>query len=62
MSKKIRIILIILSCFLAVAIIGVAYLGLAFPKVSDAPELTVAGTETQIARGEYLANHDCRLY
>lgn len=36
---------------------GVIYLFTAFPNVPPPPEITVEGTEAQVERGKYLANH-----
>ncbi|MBI1221864.1 MAG: c-type cytochrome [Bacteroidetes bacterium] len=36
---------------------GLTYLHVAFPKVADAPEITIEHTPERLARGEYLANH-----
>ncbi len=43
----------------AAVIVGGGYLWLhaAFPKVSDAPDITVERTPERVARGEYLAQH-----
>lgn len=36
---------------------GIIYLFVAFPNVPPPPEITVDGTEAQVERGKYLANH-----
>jgi mono/diheme cytochrome c family protein len=55
MNKLIRL-CVALVVFVAAC---VAYLLLAFPKVPKAPDLKVAGTPEQIARGKYLATAVC---
>ena len=56
--KRLKKILLWLLVILAVAIGGgISYLMLAFPKVDDAPELTIEVTPELVAKGEYLANH-----
>ncbi len=45
------------ASLLALILIAVSTIFLIFPRVSAAPDLKVAGTAEQIARGDYLFNH-----
>lgn len=51
----------VLFSVLGVIVLGIGgsiiYLFAAFPNVPPPPEITVAGTEAQVERGKYLANH-----
>lgn len=53
--KKIFLSLLLLVALLIVG--GLSYVKLVLPNVGPAPELKIAGTADQIARGKYLANH-----
>ena len=56
--RKIAKVLLSLALFLlVVGAAALAVLFLRFPRVEPAPELAVAGTPEQVARGRYLANH-----
>jgi len=45
------------AALLVFILVAVSAIFLVFPRVSAAPELKVAGTADQIARGDYLFNH-----
>lgn len=46
------------AALLAIALAAVSVVFLVFPRVSAAPDLKVAGAAAQIARGDYLFNHE----
>lgn len=50
-------ILWVLFVIVAVAGAGIIYLYTTYPDVDPPPEITVEGTEKQVERGEYLAEH-----
>lgn len=51
-------VLVVVGGLMAVGILGLVYhLNTNFPNVGPAPDIQVAGTPEQIARGRYLANH-----
>lgn len=52
-----KILLWILGVIVFGIVAGVIYLYAAFPSVGPPPEITVEGTEQQIERGKYLAEH-----
>ena len=57
MKLYIKIPLILISLILLIAIAGVIYLKIAFPKVSAAQNMKVKLTPERIARGKYLAEN-----
>lgn len=57
MKKALKILGVLVVLLIVAALGFVAYLKLALPNTGAAPQLKVAGTPEQIARGEYLANH-----
>lgn len=57
MKTLLKVIAFILGAIVILALGGVAFLQLGFPKVDPAPELTLEYTPDRIERGAYLANH-----
>jgi hypothetical protein len=57
MSKALKILAVIIAIIGFIAIIGVTYLKLSYPKVGPAPDLKVEATPERLARGEYLAKN-----
>lgn len=55
--KIIKIIGIIFGIIALLIIGGLIYITTAFPKVDDAPDITVAVTPERVERGDYLANN-----
>ncbi|MFC3417372.1 c-type cytochrome [Algoriphagus hitonicola] len=49
--------LIGLGLLLLLVLSGLTYLSIAFPKVSEAPDIQIDGNAKQVARGKYLAYH-----
>jgi mono/diheme cytochrome c family protein len=57
MKILLKIVGVLLVVVVLVAVGGVAYLKLAFPKVSAATDLKIQSTPELVERGRYLANH-----
>jgi len=57
MKKLFRVLVYLIVLVILVVGAGLAYITFALPNVGEAEEIIVEGTEEQIARGEYLANH-----
>jgi mono/diheme cytochrome c family protein len=57
MNKVLRIVLWAVGVIVAVIVLGIGYLYVAFPDVGPVRDLAVASSPERIARGEYLANH-----
>jgi mono/diheme cytochrome c family protein len=57
MKKLLKIFAYLVSFILIAVIIGVIYISMAYPKVSDPEDLKVELTTDRIERGAYLANH-----
>jgi len=57
MKKIFKVFAYILGAIIILAIGGLSYLQLGFPKVDPAPELSIEYTPDRIERGAYLANH-----
>ncbi|WOK08474.1 c-type cytochrome [Imperialibacter roseus] len=57
MNKILKVTIIVISLLILIIASGLSYLKFALPDVGPAPEISVEGTEQQIERGRYLANH-----
>lgn len=57
MKKAVKIFGWIIGIVLILSLAGFAYINLAFPKVSEAPEISIDVSSERIERGAYLANH-----
>ncbi|WP_297335685.1 cytochrome c [Algoriphagus sp.] len=57
MKKAIKIFAWIIGIVLILVLAGFAYITMAFPNVSPAPELSIDYSSERIERGKYLANH-----
>ena len=57
MKTLLKVVAYILGAIVILALGGVAFLQLGFPKVDPAPELTIEYTPDRIENGAYLANH-----
>jgi len=57
MSGLIKAVLVVFVAILVILLGGYIYFQVTFPKVGPPEEVTIQGTEAQIERGEYLANH-----
>jgi hypothetical protein len=57
MGKLLHILFIVLIVYIVIIFFGLGYLNVAFPKVSNVPDLIIERTPEFTARGEYLANH-----
>ncbi|HEY7473229.1 MAG TPA: c-type cytochrome [Gemmatimonadota bacterium] len=57
MRKLLRVVLWIVTVLAVVVLGGLVYLGLAYPKQQDAPDVRIEATPDLLARGDYLFNH-----
>jgi hypothetical protein len=57
MNKILKVTIIVISLLVLIIASGLSYLKFALPDVGPAPEIAIEGTEQQIERGRYLANH-----
>ncbi|HTV00095.1 MAG TPA: c-type cytochrome [Luteitalea sp.] len=57
MRRVLKAVGVLLGCLVLVAVAGLGYLFVAYPKVGPAGDVRVEGTPERIARGQYLANH-----
>lgn len=57
MRKALRVVLWLLTVVSVLALAGLVYLGVAYPRTEDPPDVTIRATPDLLARGDYLFNH-----
>lgn len=57
MSKYIKYPLYSVGAIVAIIVLGMAYLSIAFPRVGPAPEMNIEITPERVERGKYLSHH-----
>jgi mono/diheme cytochrome c family protein len=57
MRRVLKVVGVLVGCLVLLAVAGLAYLLIAYPKVGPASDVRVDTTPARIARGAYLANH-----
>ena len=57
MSKYIKYPLYSVGAIVAIIVLGMAYLSIAFPRVGPAPEMHIEITPERVERGKYLSHH-----
>jgi mono/diheme cytochrome c family protein len=57
MRRALKVVGVLVGCLVLLAVAGLAYLLVAYPKVGAASDVRVDATPARVARGQYLAQH-----